>query len=137
MTSTGWHVAQVNIALLRAPIDSPQLADFVALLEPINELADRSPGFVWRLQTEDGDATAIRAFEDDRIIVNMSVLVGASGNRARCGRSPASTDPPEGARGFVDRLHAPRALPAARRERADHARRSLVLSGLTPVSRGP
>jgi hypothetical protein len=73
MTSTAWHVAQVNIAQLRAPIDSPQLADFVALLEPINELADRSAGFVWRLQTEDGDATAIRAFDDDRIIVNMSV----------------------------------------------------------------
>ena len=73
MRSVAWHVAQVNIALLRAPIDSPQLADFVALLEPINELADRSPGFVWRLQTEDGDATAIRAFDDDRIIVNLSV----------------------------------------------------------------
>ena len=73
MTSPGWHVAQVNIALLRAPIDSPQLADFVALLEPINRLADGSPGFIWRLQTEDGDATAVRAFDDDRIIVNLSV----------------------------------------------------------------
>ena len=67
------HLAQVNIALLRAPLDTALLADFVAQLEPINALADGSPGFVWRLQTEDGDATAIRAFDDDRIIVNLSI----------------------------------------------------------------
>lgn len=67
------HVAQVNIALPQAPIDSPQLAEFVALLDPVNALADAAPGFVWRLQTEDGDATAVRGFGDDRLIVNMSV----------------------------------------------------------------
>jgi hypothetical protein len=67
------HLAQVNIARVRAPIDSPQLADFVAGLEPINALADASPGFVWRLQTDAGDATAIRPYDDDRIMVNMSV----------------------------------------------------------------
>jgi Domain of unknown function (DUF3291) len=69
----GWQLAQVNIALLRAPLDGPELADFVAALEPINRLADGSPGLVWRLQTADGDATAIRAFDDDRILVNLSV----------------------------------------------------------------
>jgi hypothetical protein len=63
----------VNIARLRAPLDTPQLADFVAALEPVNALADGAPGFVWRLQTEEGDATAIRAFDDDMLIVNMSV----------------------------------------------------------------
>jgi hypothetical protein len=73
MTTNGWHVAQVNVGRLLAPIDSPQLAAFVAMLDPINALADGSPGFVWRLQTEDGDATAIRAFDDERILVNMSV----------------------------------------------------------------
>ena len=67
------HVAQVNIALPQAPLDSPQLAEFVALLDPVNALADASPGFVWRLQTEAGDATAVRGFGDDRLIVNMSV----------------------------------------------------------------
>jgi heme-degrading monooxygenase HmoA len=67
------HLAQVNIATLRAPLDGPELAGFVAQLEPINALADRSPGFVWRLQTEDGDATAIRPFDDDRVMVNLSV----------------------------------------------------------------
>jgi hypothetical protein len=67
------QLAQCNIARLRAPLDSPLLAEFVASLEPINALAERAPGFVWRLQTEDGDATAIRAFDDDMILVNMSV----------------------------------------------------------------
>jgi heme-degrading monooxygenase HmoA len=67
------HLAQVNVATLRAPLDGPELAGFVAQLEPINALADRSPGFVWRLQTEDGDATAIRPYEDDRVMVNLSV----------------------------------------------------------------
>jgi heme-degrading monooxygenase HmoA len=67
------HVAQINIALPHGPLDSPPLRDFVAQLEPVNAVADAAPGFVWRLQTEDGDATAIRAFDDDRLIVNMSV----------------------------------------------------------------
>jgi heme-degrading monooxygenase HmoA len=67
------HLAQVNVATLRAPLDGPELAGFVAQLEPVNALADGSPGFVWRLQTEDGDATAIRAFDDQRIMVNLSV----------------------------------------------------------------
>jgi Domain of unknown function (DUF3291) len=66
------HLAQVNIGRLRAPLDSPQLAGFVAALEPINALADAAPGFVWRLQTEDGDATALRPFADDMMIINMS-----------------------------------------------------------------
>lgn len=68
-----YHVAQLNIALPREPLDTPLLAEFVELLEPVNALADASPGFVWRLQTEDGDATAVRGFGDDRLIVNMSV----------------------------------------------------------------
>lgn len=49
------------------------MAEFVAALDPVNALADRAPGFVWRLQDEDGNATSIRGFDDDRIIVNMSV----------------------------------------------------------------
>jgi len=68
-----YHLAQINIGRVLAPIDSPQLADFVANLEPINALADGSSGFVWRLQTEDGDATAVRPFDDDQIMINMSV----------------------------------------------------------------
>lgn len=72
------HLAQVNIARLRAPLDSDELAAFVAALDPVNASADHAPGFVWRLQTEDGNATAVRAFEWDAagsagVIVNMSV----------------------------------------------------------------
>jgi len=67
------HIAQVNVSRPAEPLDSPRLADFVAALEPINALADIAPGFVWRLQTEDGNATAIRVLDDDELIVNMSV----------------------------------------------------------------
>jgi hypothetical protein len=68
------HLAQFNIGRILAPLDTPQLAGFVDALEPINAIADSAPGFVWRLQTEDGDATAIRPFDDDDLmLVNMSV----------------------------------------------------------------
>jgi hypothetical protein len=68
-----FHLAQLNIALPREPLDAPLLAEFVAALDPVNAAADSAPGFAWRLQTEEGDATGIRAFGDDRLIVNMSV----------------------------------------------------------------
>ena len=70
---SGWHLAQLNIGRLAAPLDHPSMAGFVQLLEPVNATADHSPGFVWRLETEEGDATAIRAFDDDRLLVNLSV----------------------------------------------------------------
>ena len=68
-----YHLAQINIARMLAPMDNAVMADFVAQLQPINALADSSPGFVWRLQTESGDATSIRIYDDDMIAVNMSV----------------------------------------------------------------
>jgi hypothetical protein len=67
------HLAQINIARLIAPIDDPKIAEFVAQLEPINALADKAPGFVWRLQSESGNATDIAYCDDPFIIVNMSV----------------------------------------------------------------
>jgi len=67
------HLATVNIGQLLEPLEAPRLAGFVAALEPINRLADESPGFVWRLQTEDGDATALRPFDDDLALVNLAV----------------------------------------------------------------
>jgi hypothetical protein len=72
-------LAQVNFGRLVAPLDSPQLADFVARLDSVNAVADGAPGFVWRLQTEDGNSTALRAFEQDAegsdggLLINMSV----------------------------------------------------------------
>lgn len=67
-----YHIAQLNIATLMAPIDSPQLSEFVANLDRINALAEGSPGFVWRLQTEAGDATGIDYSGCDKI-VNLSL----------------------------------------------------------------
>lgn len=69
-----FHLAQVNIGRFRAPIDSPIMEGFRKALEPTNALADESSGFVWRLQTEEGDATAIRPYPDDDLMaINMSV----------------------------------------------------------------
>ena len=68
-----YHVAQLNIATLLAPIDDPSIADFAGNLERINALGDASPGFVWRLQTDDGNATALRPYPDPMVIVNMTV----------------------------------------------------------------
>jgi Domain of unknown function (DUF3291) len=69
-----YHIAQVNIGRVRAPVDDPIMAGFMKRLDEINALADRAPGFVWRLQTTEGNATYFRPYpEDDRILLNMSV----------------------------------------------------------------
>jgi heme-degrading monooxygenase HmoA len=68
-----YQLAQLNIGRALEPLTSARLASFVELLEPVNALADAAPGFVWRLQTEDGDATSVRPFDDDQIIVNLTV----------------------------------------------------------------
>ncbi|MEX2151298.1 MAG: DUF3291 domain-containing protein [Steroidobacteraceae bacterium] len=67
-----YELAQMNVARLRAPLDSPQLADFVGALDRINAVADGSPGFLWRLQDDSGNATALRPMGED-MIVNLSV----------------------------------------------------------------
>lgn len=69
-----FHLAQVNIGRFRAPIDHSIMDGFRTRLDPINAIADATPGFVWRLQTEDGNATAIRPYENDELMaINMSV----------------------------------------------------------------
>ena len=69
-----YHIAQVNIGRVKAPVEDPIMAGFVARLDEINALAERSPGFVWRLQTSEGNATYFRPYpEDDRVLINMSV----------------------------------------------------------------
>ncbi len=67
------HLAQVNIARMNGPLESPEMAAFAARIDEINALADGSPGFVWRLQTGTGNATYLRPYEDDRILFNLSV----------------------------------------------------------------
>lgn len=54
-------------------MDDPIMEGFRSQLDPVNALADESPGFVWRLQTDDGNATSIRPFDDERMAINMSV----------------------------------------------------------------
>ncbi len=71
--SARYQLAQANVGRLRAPLDDPSLAEFVAQLEHVNAAADRAPGFVWRLKSDSGDATGIRAFEDERVLINLSV----------------------------------------------------------------
>ena len=68
-----FHLAQMNIARARAEMDDPIMEGFRVELEPLNAVADAAPGFVWRLQTPDGNATSIRPYDDPRIMVNMSV----------------------------------------------------------------
>ena len=71
---SGYHIAQVNIGRMKGPMDDPMMAGFVSRLDEINALADRAPGFVWRLQTPAGNATYLRPYpDDDRILINMSV----------------------------------------------------------------
>lgn len=67
-----FELAQLNIARMKEPLDSPSMADFVANLDRINLLAEQSPGYIWRLKDEDGDATSFRPLDDDTL-VNMSV----------------------------------------------------------------
>ena len=73
-----YHLAQVNIARMLAPLNDPLMAGFVAQLDTINALADSTPGFVWRLQTAEGNATSLRPFEDDLILVNLLLWASIS-----------------------------------------------------------
>ncbi len=67
------HLAELNIAHAHHAMDAPQMAEFVNAIAAVNEAADNSPGFVWRLQDESGNATNIAAFDDPRMLVNLSV----------------------------------------------------------------
>ncbi len=67
------HLAQLNVARLRAPMDDPLIDDFRLNLDRINALAEASAGYVWRLQDESGNATGIKPFGDDLGIVNLTV----------------------------------------------------------------
>ena len=68
-----YHLAQINVARLIAPLDDPRIAGFVAQLDGINAIAEASPGFVWRLKSDSGNATDIVYNDDPFVIPNMSV----------------------------------------------------------------
>jgi hypothetical protein len=67
------HLAQLNVGRLKAPIDDPMIKDFRMNLARINSLAEGSPGYVWRLADESGDATNIKPFGDELEIINLTV----------------------------------------------------------------
>lgn len=67
-----YQLAQLNVASMKAPLDSPTMADFAGNLERINSLAEESPGYVWRLESDAGDATAFRPLGEN-VLVNLSV----------------------------------------------------------------
>jgi Domain of unknown function (DUF3291) len=133
------HVlAQANIARFAAAADSPQLAPFFAALDPVNAVADAAPGFVWRLQTAEGNATALRVFEteaegaDSGILINMSVwetvealatYVYGEAHRAVLRRRREFFQPPQEAYSvawWIPRGHIPD--PAEAEERIRHLR---------------
>ena len=70
---TNIHLAQINIGRMKGPLDGPVMSGFMARLDDLNALADRSDGFVWRLQGDAGNNTDLRPYEDARTIVNLSV----------------------------------------------------------------
>ena len=75
--SEQWHLAQINVGRLAAPPGDPQVQGFFDALDRINALADASPGFVWRLQGDGGNATDIQVTPDPLFILNMSVWTDA------------------------------------------------------------
>lgn len=72
-----YYLAQINIGRILGPIDGPVMAEFVANLDRINALAEGSPGFIWRLKDDSNNATSIKIYNDDSLIVNMSVWQNA------------------------------------------------------------
>src|SRR5258706_14168588 len=76
-----YHLAQINIGRILAPINDPLMAEFVAQLPPINALADSTPGFVWLPQTESGHTASIRIYEDEMGAMNLSGWEGVDAVR--------------------------------------------------------
>jgi hypothetical protein len=74
----GMQLAQINVARAVDDLDSPRLASFMAALDGVNAVAERSPGFVWRLKSDAGNATDITVSDDARFIINMSVWESAA-----------------------------------------------------------
>jgi hypothetical protein len=101
-----WHIAQYNIARMRAEIDDPIMEGFVSRLDELNHLADRTPGFVWRLRDESDHATSIRVYDDPLIVVNMSTwesIEALHGYAYRSGHGPAYA----GRRQWFDEMEPP------------------------------
>jgi hypothetical protein len=77
MRESEWHLAQINIGRLVAPQGDPRVQPFFDALDRINALAEASPGFVWRLKDDGGNATDLAFGPDPLTIPNMSVWTDA------------------------------------------------------------
>jgi hypothetical protein len=82
VSQSPYQLAHINIARMRGEFDDPVMAEFVARLDAVNAIAEASPGFVWRLQTEDDTAHALRVFADPLLLFNMSVWESLESLRA-------------------------------------------------------
>ena len=135
-TERSWHLAQVNIARMKVPIDDPLMESFRAQLDTINALAEASPGFVWRLQTAAGNATDIQAFDDPLLLFNMSVWQDTDALHAYTYRS-AHTGPLRARREWFESAQAPSFvlwwIPASRLPTIEEAKEKLKLL----AERGP
>jgi heme-degrading monooxygenase HmoA len=124
-----FHLAEVNIAIPVEPLDSARLAEFMHQLDPVNAVADASPGFVWRMQDDSGNNTDIRGFGDERVVVNMSVWESLDALRAFVYSTRAHRDVLRRRREWFERLSFHLALwwvPAGHRPTVDEAEKRLT-----------
>lgn len=120
-----YHLAQINIAKFRVPMEDPVNRDFVANLQHVNAIAEQQPGFVWRLIGDGGDATDIQAYDDPDIIVNMSLWTDIESLAAFVYRNPAHLEIMRRRREWFERLEIHQALwwvPAGHRPDAAEGR---------------
>jgi hypothetical protein len=82
------HLAQANIARQRARLDAPVMSEFVAALDPVNRIAEHSPGFVWRLSSSESHGATVLSDGSSPIIVNLSVWESYDELHAFVYRSP-------------------------------------------------
>src|SRR5258708_869090 len=73
MAANHFHLAEINVARMRAPLEDPIMADFLAYRDELNRLADAAPGFVWRTQSADSNALAILLFDNPNMLVQLSI----------------------------------------------------------------
>lgn len=103
-----YHLAQLNVGVLTGPLDSPGLADFAAMLIPVNALADAAPGFIWRLRADD-DGAVIQAGHGNEpgLLVNLSVWQDLESLRAFTYRDGSHLDMLRRRREFFRKMDQP------------------------------
>lgn len=105
---TGHHLAQLNVGVLTGPLDSPQLADFAAMLAPVNALADDAPGFLWRLRADsDGEVIPAGGRNEPGLVVNLSLWQDLESLRAFAYRDAAHLDMLRRRREFFRKMDGP------------------------------